>query len=227
MLFDPNAAVGLPQGIVPGVTLTVTESQPNPAGGRVNTSTVFEDHAETFAQLRERHPNEIEQYVRPLLAKLNMDYLLGPADVDMDQVFSDVAIDPTLLAKMKPLIADLDSDSPETREAASKHLADLGAPAIVVMLHMDLTSLTPEQSARIVALCQGAKLLSDDEIAAHRHDVAFLCRCIVDGPKPVRAAALDVLKHAANRDISVNLDGTPDDRQHALEALGLPPATQP
>ena len=125
---------------------------------------IFNGRAPTLLMLKQVHPDEVRQYLQPLLRRLTGKDLLRPGPVEVYSVFSDISADAKAVQAVRDLLPQLDADSADKREAASAELLKLGRAGVLAVLRLDLTQLSQEQKARCQALLKSFRL-SDAEIA--------------------------------------------------------------
>src|SRR5690606_29977938 len=103
----------------------------------------------SLTAMRQEHPEEIRKYVAPLLATLNGFDVLRPGAADVYRVFNEIPASPEMIQKVEELLILIGSPIPDQRTAGSKALAELGRPAVLAVLRMELAFLTPEERARL------------------------------------------------------------------------------
>lgn len=136
-----------------------------------------------------RVPNLMQQYLLPVL------YKLGPARPasDVYRVFDQVPPDPRVMQAVMPLVEKLDSMDSTVRDKALDAIRDLGRPAVLATMHLDGSSLTPEQKNRLAVYYASEGWYHVADVEAARKDTAFLTACLEDEDPRVRDAAEQML----------------------------------
>ncbi|MDP9172855.1 MAG: hypothetical protein M3O30_03200 [Planctomycetota bacterium] len=209
----------------PRFTLRVFEDSAQ--GGRTLVATV---RADSFDELVKYNQDEVEEFVRPMLRDMEIEYLMPPADLQAIQVFEkESPIDPRVTNKVQALVRNLDADSAEDRDAATKQLVRIGAPAVVLLLRMDHAVLSPEQLTRINSVCGEAKLVSKEQARTLKKDVGFLISCLSSQDRNLRIQGLKTLEATMGTKIEFDVDASAQMRSDIVEKLRaeLQPQTRP
>ncbi len=162
----------------------------------------------TFTELVSRHPHLASQFLRPIMQDdLQMHDVFGPGSMLAKIVMArECPIDPAFSHQVSALVDQSKSDSFADRESAKRRLIDLGPDAVICLMSMDRSNLTPEQIARVDEICQHARAPSSQEIAGLRNDPAFLLKCQLSDDRTIRLAALEVLQKKVGHDVSFDVD---------------------
>lgn len=183
----------------------------------------------TWADFLEKHPDDVDKDIRPLLETLHLESLLGTHDLWAYQVLAD-RLKPSSDAEsqVKPLIEQFDDPLPEKRDEASDKLKKLGNPALAVMAHLDRKQLTPEQAARIEQISPGG-FLDDQRVAALKADKKFLLDCLQSRDEDVRRATAAQLQAVLGAAIDFDPAGQAAARGAQIRKLRqlICPTTQP
>lgn len=208
-----------------GVTLNISKV----ANGQVTRVPVITEP--TWASFVEKHPNEIEESVRPLLENLHLESVLVGRDLWAYQVLADALKPaPEMDAQVKPLIQQFDDAAPEKRDEASTKLKALGTPAYAVLAHLDRKQLSPEQNERLASIAR-CGFLDDEKVAAFRTDKKFLLDAMASKDDAVRRAAAAQLKTVLGQ--AVDFDPAAPANQRSVQLATIrqqilpPPTTQP
>jgi len=177
--------------------------------------------ADNVIELRRKYPAEVAKYVDPIFRALHQNALLAHVDPKLAwQVFADTFQPPAQLReKVKSLVAQLDADKFQDREAASRELESLGEGAALLLMRQDRTHLSDEQISRIDAFVAKFKLETDEHVARMRVDRDFLIDCLNSDEPAIRAAALAQLHQVTGRAITFDLNADPAHRQTAIDEL--------
>lgn len=185
----------------------------------------------TWASFVEKHPNEIEESVRPLLENLHLESVLVGRDLWAYQVLADALKPaPEMDAQVKPLIQQFDDAAPEKRDEASTKLKALGTPAYAVLAHLDRKQLSPEQNERLASIAR-CGFLDDEKVVAFKTDKKFLLDAMASKDDAVRRAAAAQLKTVLGQ--AVDFDPAAPANQRSVQLATIrqqilpPPATQP
>jgi hypothetical protein len=202
-----------PPGLQPPLSLSLRQQMRRWGGGP-------QIRASSFDELITNYPQEREQYLRPMLRELHQEDLLPPANLEALQVFADdLPPDPQKAKQINDLVAQLDADSSDDRDAATEKLKVMQGDAILALTKLDRSTLSPEQTARVDGICRDFKPLTPDEIQAKRKDVKFLLMALASDEEPIRIAALKALHAVSDQSFSFDTGGNPIDRSLALTDL--------
>ena len=188
--------------------------------------------AENMIELRRKYPAEVAKYVDPIFRTLRQEGLLAKVDSKLAwQVFDDAfEPSPELIARLKPLLAQLGAEQFATREAASSQLESLGQPAALALMRWDRKGLNDEQLGRIDAFVARFKLADDKEVARLKKDRDFLLDCLYSEDAIIRRRALQALQQVTTKPVKFDVDAEPAQRLAAIaqlrQAIGAVPATQ-
>jgi hypothetical protein len=163
----------------------------------------------SFLHLQAEHPQEVHQYLMPLLVRLGGEHMLRPGGADVYRVFSELPAPAAMAAKVRELLPRLDSAVFSERDAASRELSELGARGAQVVLKLERSLLTFEQNDRLDAFLDTQRRRAiDGDPASMRKDTAFLVDCLEDEDPAVRGAAKEALEKALGRRVEfvVNAD---------------------
>lgn len=163
-----------------------------------------------IADVESRFPLAWVRYGVPIFRRLGAEHLLHrhPA-VDVYRMFPQVQPDSRTVGHVDELVSGLGSASFSERQAAQHTLRAMGRPAVLALMRIDPSTLSPEQIER------RRKLLSDDdwqpiteEYAVARKDLALLLDCLEDDDPALRAQAKRAVESLIGRklDFDVNLD---------------------
>ncbi|HEX8524951.1 MAG TPA: hypothetical protein VF669_22060 [Tepidisphaeraceae bacterium] len=188
--------------------------------------------AANIHELRRKHPVEMAKYIEPIFRELHQEYVLGQVDPKLAwQVFAPLFTpDEKTEATVKTLAKQLDAETFPEREKASKALAELGAPAALVLMRQNRSQMSEEQQTRVDALVAPYKPLSDDEATKLRTDKFFLLDCLYSDELEIRSWALGELKKQSGANMEFDLKAPRQARNEAVSKLRtgiLNPATRP
>ncbi len=173
----------------------------------------------SLLQLQADHPEEVRQYLLPMLSRLGGADLLRPGAADVYTVFGELPPPGEITAKLQQQLPRLESEAFPERDAASSALARLGPAGVQAALRLDRDALSFEQIDRIDALIdrERHRLIADP--TAHRHDVYFLLDCLEDADPAVRVAAKSELEKAAGHRLVFDVSAEPKRRATAVEEI--------
>jgi hypothetical protein len=177
--------------------------------------------APTLNTLRHEHPNEFEQYLRPMFRQFHQEQSIFWMDDRIDwQVLADDFQPPAdLPARVSTVIAQLNSADFAQRQQAQKELHSLGEPAALFLHAANRRGWTPEQTARIDHFLAEYFTLSDEQAKKLGRDVNFLLDCLANEDPAIRAAGLNHLQRVLGTKIEYKLDQPPAQRNQAIEQL--------
>ncbi|HEY1922551.1 MAG TPA: hypothetical protein VGG44_07270 [Tepidisphaeraceae bacterium] len=164
--------------------------------------------APTLPALRQEHPREFEQYLRPVFRQFHQDRAVFGVEPQVAwQAMGDVWQPPAdLQAKILPLIAQLDAVEYSDRARAQAELRKIGEPAALYLFSADRRNWSAEQKARTDKLLAEFFPLSAQQAKALGSDVNFLLDCLDSDDADLRVATLKHLNRALGRDVKLNLD---------------------
>ena len=212
--------------------VTITSNHEDPAAQRDNVN--LELSASSFAELRQRHPREVEQYFRPILREFGQDHRIFAVDERVAWQVLGAAVEPDRKAaeQVKAVLAQFDSDDFRTREAALGELKKLGQPAALVLARTDRSNLSPEQTAGVDEFLAEYLPLSKEDVARLKGSPNFLLDTLASEDPALRNLALSQLQNVVMTNVEFDPEASPDARAAQLQklraALGVtPPATAP
>lgn len=177
-------------------------------------------NAATFAELRTRHPDLVNNHLRPILKDLQ---LASAFNVELAQAFEVFAEDwkPTTEAREKvtKLLPRLDAEKRVERDAALRELYSLAYDGALAVMQLDRTALSPEQNARLDVLLTPLSTLTDRERKAFRRRPHFLCDCLYSEDARVASSAARRLEQLTGKPVEVDLTQPPTRRAPSVEKL--------
>jgi hypothetical protein len=194
--------------------VTLEASSEGPTGQKK-----FHVEASSLPKLQADHPDEVRQYLAPVLMRLVGKDLLRPGITDFYIAFTDIPANPDVVKTVLALLPRLDADSSDQRDAASAELAQLGAPGILAVLRLDRTTLTQEQKSRCDAFLETERQRTFDSPDDARRDPSFLLDALSDDDLAVRAAAKNALQAVVGHPIDFDPAQANDARIKAIQTL--------
>lgn len=188
--------------------------------------------AASFLLLRMSHIPEVDQYLRPVLRDLHQErnLLAIPDSVAWLALRFAAPQDPQMLAKVTPLVAQLDSPNFQDRRAAAEQLMAVGETVLVTLTSLDKSKLSAQQQSEIAAIVEELSPLSQDELRILADNKSFLIDVLYTGDPQLRKAAIDRLSKLTERPIELPAATNRRDHDQAIARLRdqfLPPSTQP
>jgi hypothetical protein len=168
--------------------------------------------------LLEAHPAEVRAFLAPVLTQVCGQNPLAPRAADVYAAFPQLEPDSEMIEKVEAVLPQMDSPDPRQRSAASRSLQALGAPAVLVVMHMDRSDLSDEQRTRLEHFLAQHRTPGVDPQQARR-DVPFLIECLAHGHDAVRTAAREELEQLLDQPISIDDDASPDQRAARLMSI--------
>ena len=185
------------------------------------TGTTISRDEKDFATLRQKYPEDCEKYLLPIFRALHAEALFFAPTRDLAmQVFaSDEKPDPAIEAKVRELVSKLNAQDFRTRKSATNELTALGPPAAVVLMHLDRSGMSLEQSTRIDAII-GSYQPGDSQRASQlRNDPRFLLNCLYLNDPFITPKALERLQQVVGKPIQFDPNQSSDTRYEALQQL--------
>lgn len=178
----------------------------------------FTRSAPSFVELLRRHPHEAAEHLAPVFRDFRQEAEVLGADTRVAwQVLSArLPRDPAVAREVEALVAQLDADRYQEREAATRRLRELGGPATLVLSDLPRGRYSVEQNSRIDAALAAFRPLSDQAAAGRLKDTEFLLGCLAYSDDPlIRAGALRELERSTGRP----LNPPPADREKRLRLV--------
>jgi hypothetical protein len=180
--------------------------------------------AESFETLRQKHPQEVAEYLEPIFRDLGADAVLAVDPRAAWQVFADRFMPGAeLSSQIETVVAQLDAETFQQREAASEALERMGQPAALVLMQMDRARLSPEQNSRIDAFLTPYRPLSPEDKQRLRDNTDFLLNMLLMEDRQLRQAAFDRLRALHGEAFEFEIDAAAEERatqvQRAREQL--------
>jgi hypothetical protein len=184
-----------------------------------------------FATLRQRHPSEVEQYLRPIFHRLGQDVIFAPDDNTAWQVLSgDWPVGNDVSQKVRCLLPELNDPHSKVRNAAADRLAQLGRDGATAILRLDRQGLTLEQNVRLDEVISRFRRIATIEARRLELNPDFLLDCQYCDDATVRTLAAARLPRALGYAITLDPTAPEPARTEAVARLRNqlhPPATQP
>jgi len=179
----------------------------------------FQGGAGSLAELQSSNPEEVRQYLAPMLRGLAGEDLLRPAPGDLYRVFDQLPVDPQVSRQVAEIVPKLESASFAEREAASAQLRALGRGGLLAAMRVDPATLSAEQRARLADLVAHASRRTLNNPAAMKRDVNFLLEAMEDEEAAVRAAAQAALQESLGRAVNYDPAAAPAQLAAAVSAI--------
>lgn len=230
-LFNLSRSIQLTDGRFNQVSLTQQRGPQSNGGGLLQlmvtdakvsgaapTQLNFES-PDFFTFLRE-HPQEANQYLRPLLRDVGQEEVFAPNERVAWQVFSALwTPDAKTARKVRDLLPSLNDANYRVRNEATLKLQELGSDGAAVMVHLDRTKLTPEQNTLIDRALVRYAQLPTRQAERMRSDPAFLLDCLYSADATIRRAALQRLSTIAKAPIPFDVNADAVTRARAVAVL--------
>ncbi len=178
--------------------------------------------AYSFTELRQRHPREVEQHLRPILRDLGaQDRAIFAVDerVAWQVLGADHAPDPEAAEQVKQALAKFDSDDFHEREAALDGLKRLGQPAALYLVKADRTNFSPEQNAGVDTFLAEYLPLSPEDAARLRQSTDFLLDTLASEDAALRRLAWAQLKKVVSQPMSFDPDADAQQRNAQIQSI--------
>lgn len=205
----------------------------NQYGGGATQPVNLNIQAADFTTLVRENPNEVEQYIRPLLRQLGQEQMFAPDARIAWQVLSDYwPADQEILRQVQTVLPDLDHADFRQREKALDQLLKLDRQGAAVLRHLDRSGFSAEKNLMIDRALAPYAQLPEREMQRMASDKPFLLDCLYSDDEPIRTAAIQQLGKLTGRDdLRYDPKGTAADRFAAARLLREKimgrPATRP
>lgn len=174
-----------------------------------------------FPTLLRQHPDEIEQYIRPLLSQLGQEQIFAPDFRVAWQVLADYwPADPAVARQVSDLIPNLASADFRQRDQALAALIRLERAGAAVLLHIDRTGFSAEQNLLIDRALAPFAQLPLKQSQRLRADKSFLIDCLYSEDATIRKTALQQLSKVTGRDdLLFDGEASPAERSNSIRVL--------
>jgi hypothetical protein len=179
----------------------------------------FSIHASNLVELRRKHPEQVRDYVVPLLRQIAGEDLLLPGAADVYRVFDEVVPEPRLAAEVDAIIPELSNPSFARRERASRELAALGPAATCAAMRVDRTMLNAEAAARLDELIENKARRRNGNPALMRNELSFLADCMEFDDPQIRRAAKSQIEQITGTRIPLLAVPTPKEWSAAADVI--------
>jgi hypothetical protein len=187
--------------------------------------------AKTFMQLRLEHHLELDQYLRPIVRPLGQErsVFAVPLSIAWQSLGANFPADQELRKRVDAIVARLGADDFRQREGSLDELKSLGQPGVLVLLKMDRSRMSLQQSAEIDSFLATSAPLVASSSQQLAQDPNFLLDVLYSDDANLRAAAIQQLRERTGKSIELDPKLTADAREQAIAKLRatLVPATQP
>lgn len=177
--------------------------------------------ASDFPTLIRQHLEPTDEYLRPIFQTLGAQEQLFDVEPALAaEVFADRMRPGAELQKtVAALVAKLDADRPQDRNAAQAELEKLGEGAVVALRSVDVSKLSLEQQTRIRTILAPQTHAAGVDPAKLRGNVPFLLDALNCRDPAARHAALEELRAQTHQAIALDVDGPEDVRRAKVRQL--------
>ena len=204
----------------PGNQKTTQFSVSPTGGGPKEFSDTVSLQARSLANLQLRDPVRVRKYLEPMLTRILGHDPLLPGAGDCYSAFTKIPADPQVAKAVMDILPRLEADSFDKRETASAELAKLGAPGVLAVLRLDLSTLSQEQKTRCAAFVRTYRIgiFAFDDADTARHDPIFLLGALEDDDPAVRQASKAQIEQIVAHAIAFDAAAEFDARRTSLDA---------
>jgi len=173
-----------------------------------------------FVTLREKHAADLETWLRPVLHRLQQDFVFATdSNAAWQTLANEWPVNPGVQAKVEALLPDLNSPQWQVRHTAEKELAKLGRDGATVILHHSRNGLSLEQNTRLDELLSRFQPLSSDEARRLSTNAEFMLDCEYCDDAMVRRLAAERLNKILGRPLHLDPNAPDAERGEAIEHL--------
>lgn len=181
-----------------------------------------------FATVRQKHPRQVERWLRPIFRQLQQDAAFAPDVSAAWQVLADDwPVQPQVTEQILRILPQLDAEPWRARDAASSDLASLGLQGATAILRLDRRGLTFEQNVRLDEVVSRFRRLPETDARHLGDDPQFLLDCQYSADKTVRQLAAARLTHVLAHPLALDPDAPDAERNAQADALRAQLARQP
>lgn len=176
--------------------------------------------ASDFHALRAAHPDIVNTHLRRVLEELGQGHVLAMDEKLAWQVLGgERPVDPKVVEQVQALLHRLDADAFAEREQAAAELLALGEEGAAAIAHLDRSTLTPEQNARIDEFLRNFNPVSEQKASVLANDPEFLLDVLLVEDAELRKLALERLRERIGKPIAFDLDASPSQRARQVALL--------
>jgi hypothetical protein len=173
-----------------------------------------------FLTLRQKHPVEMEQWLRPVFHRLSQDAVFAAdSNAAWQVLMDDWPQDGKLRQRVEHLIPQLNSPDWQARHNAADELLKFGRDGATALAHFDRKGLSLEQNVRIDEVLSHFEPLPPSEIKPLRQNTNFLLDCLYSDDGTVRRLAASRLQKLLCHLVNLNLDTPEPLRESAIEKI--------
>jgi hypothetical protein len=185
--------------------------------------------ARNFTELRRQYPSEVNQYLGPVFHELGQDPSITLDPAAAWQVLGEgVPADAAVTAKVKELLPKLGSETFTDRRSAMQSLHALGEPAARVLMKMNSTGWSLEQSNAIDTFLGPYEPLDSKESSSLANDPGYLLSVQYCDDAVLRSLAAARLTKVLGRSLTFDAQSPEAIRVPAVDAFRKTlPATRP
>jgi len=171
-----------------------------------------------FSTLREKHPAAMETWLRPVLHRLQQDFVFATDSNAAWQALADEwPQNAKATARLNALLPDLNSPRWQTRNAAEKELAKMGRDGATVVMRRSREGLSLEQNARLDEILARFKPMTAEQVKALSMNPEFLLDCEYSDDVVVRRLAAARLAKLLGHPLNFSVDLPDSQRAEAIE----------
>jgi len=171
-----------------------------------------------FSTLREKHPAAMETWLRPVLHRLQQDFVFATDSNAAWQALADEwPQNAKATARLNALLPDLNSPRWQTRNAAEKELAKMGGDGATAVMRRSREGLSLEQNARLDEILARFKPMTAEQVKALSMNPEFLLDCEYSDDVVVRRLAAARLAKLLGHPLNFSVDLPDSQRAEAIE----------
>ena len=175
-----------------------------------------------FVTLRDQHPSEVQDWLRPVLHRLQQDAVFAPDVNTAWQVLADHwPVTPRVTREVARLVPELDSEQSRVRNRAANQLADLGRDGATAILRLDRTGFSLQQNVRLDEVLARFRRWSSATAKGLEDNTDFLLDAQYSEDPTVRALAGQKLEEILGHPLPLESEATGTARLDAIEAIRL------
>ena len=180
----------------------------------------FNYMSRNFVSLREAHPTEVEEWLRPMLHRLQQDAVFAPDASTAWQVFSDSwPVSAKAQEQVRTLLPELNSEQSRVRNHAVDQMGALGQDGATAVLRLDRRGLSLEQNIKLDQVIARFRKIRTSEARRLLDDPEFLLDCQYCDNATARRLAAERLTQILGSAVTVDPDAPPGARAEAVEKI--------
>ncbi len=183
-------------------------------------SAVVDINEPSYSAFYRKHFELLDRYVLPILRHLRQESAMAPESEAAWQVLAgDLPVEPTIMQQVQAQLPLLDSAEFHQRALAMRTLRKLGKPGALSLMHVNRSTLSCEQTARIDEVLSRFTAFPDETSSRLHENADFLIDCLYCQDATLSKLAIARLERLTGRTLSFDATLEDQPRIAAVNAL--------